>query len=398
MNSLKKQPNKSLILNSLEQRYLRSKSLFVSAMLFIVMFPVLIVLRLYDIPWTDILAYFLTFIILIAINLLFFFYKHHFKSMQLPMYITSVGLYLIMFGVIIDIYTSSIFTILFLAYAIIALYQDLKLSIFNSFLIFLSGVSLVLFYPDMFDTNQTLLLTLDTFYIMTFFIVFIALILTSSIIILKRKRYSYRQLAEIKEQEQKHISLLFELQSKQSDKSFDSRNYYDDLKSFSQSLSENIGINHKVFLERLEIIMKLEDKSENEVSEEYQNYTLEEIEELKHLELSVYNKISKTAFKAAQLEDINIDKKELLYERAQEKLNYRDDDKQVKLIAFVVFYTLLRLDKFYAKGLSHNQIMHILMANRYNSFIDQEVLDIFINNQSKIKKIVNDCLTGGVSS
>ncbi len=396
MSQFNIQSNINEQIERLEQKYLRTKTLFVSAILFIIMIPILTVLWLYDIMWIDILVYFLSFLLIISINLIFFFYKHQFNNMQLSMYITAVGLYIIMFSVILDIYTASIFTILFLAYAIIALYQDLKLSIFNSFLIFLSGISLVLFYPDIFDSTQTQAITPNTIYIMVFFIIFIALLLTSSIIILKRKRYSYQQVAEIKEQEQKQINLVFEMQSQYSEKPFNVDEYYEDLENFSKALSNSIGIEN-IFKERLEIIKKLNNQTTEELMTQYKNYSFSEIEELKQLELRMHNKISKLAFKSAQYKDVQIDKKELLFERAQETLNYKNDEKQVKIIAFTVFYALLRLDKIYAKGLTHNQIMHILMKNRFRYFIDEEILDIFINNQSKIKKIVNEFLSIGAS-
>jgi len=396
MSQFNIQSNINEQIERLEQKYLRTKTLFVSAILFIIMIPILTVLWLYDIMWIDILVYFLSFLLIISINLIFFFYKHQFNNMQLSMYITAVGLYIIMFSVILDIYTASIFTILFLAYAIIALYQDLKLSIFNSFLIFLSGISLVLFYPDIFDSTQTQAITPNTIYIMVFFIIFIALLLTSSIIILKRKRYSYQQVAEIKEQEQKQINLVFEMQSQYSEKPFNVDEYYEDLENFSKALSNSIGIEN-IFKERLEIIKKLNNQTTEELMTRYKNYSFSEIEELKQLELRMHNKISKLAFKSAQYKDVQIDKKELLFERAQETLNYKNDEKQVKIIAFTVFYALLRLDKIYAKGLTHNQIMHILMKNRFRYFIDEEILDIFINNQSKIKKIVNEFLSIGAS-
>jgi len=379
----------------IEHDHLRTRTLFVNIILLLLIFPITSVLYLVEVALLDIVVYFLVFTFIIAINSSFYIYSHLLPNIKLSMYITTLGVYLLSVSLVLDIQSSSIFTVLFLSYAIISIYHDLKVAVMNSILLLVSGIFIVSQFPDIFEIAHTL--SPSALYILAFLTIFVALLSISSFVLIKRKLHFYRQVAQIKEQEFKHMDIFFDLQEKYSGSKQNVDEYYNHLESFSKALSKAIGVEN-VFHERIRLLRQLKDSKEATLLNKYPDYNKADLEELKQLELSIYNKISFTALKAAQIERIQLKKKELLTEKNQPSLNQREDDLETKIIAFAVFYALLRIDKAFFRALSHKQIVKTIQSEEVRHLVDDKILDIFLKNDAEFDKATRDIALSRVKS
>jgi len=369
----------------MESEHLRKKTIIINIILMVLIFPIVSTLYVYDVGFLDISIYILTFLFLIVVNLVFYHYTHLLPNIRLSMYITAIGLYIITNAFILDISTPSVFTMLFLTYAIISLYQDFKISIFNSGLLFLSGLVILFLYSDMF-------LVIDPFspiilYVFTFLVIFIALLLVSSFILIKRKNHFYQQVSEAKENEYKFIERVFNIQEKYRENTIDYDSYYEKLEAFSEALSNTIGMEN-VFKERIAVLKDLGKLKTKTVYKKYSDYTLPDLEELKQMELTTHKKISYMAFKMAQSSKIKPEQNELLFEKSLPTLNDLDDDLDVKVTAFSVFYLLLRIGGFYINPLSHDEIISIIHNESFNGLVDENILTVVSNHKDALENIV----------
>jgi len=371
-------------INRLELKHLRKKTIFVSAILIALITPTLLVLYAAEAPFRDILVYFFLFIFVLGINGIFIFYKHLLPNIYLSMYITTIGLYLVAFGLILDIQSPSIFTVLFLAYAIISLYQEVKVSILNNIILLISGGIFLSISPIILENANSF--TPSAFFMLFILVVFVALLSVTSFILIKRKNYIYRQVVDVKEEEYKYNETILEMQAAYRKKTFDYESYYHITDKFTDEISETIGISN-VFKERLKIIKDIPKLSDEKLLNQYPELRRNDLEELKQLELSKHKKIVYIAFKAAQLSDLDSDHKEFLFEKKNESINHRTDDFMVKVVATTTLYLMLRIDKPFAEKLTHDKIMSIFSDNDFYHLLDGEIYQIMKDNESYLKNL-----------
>ncbi len=376
----------------MESEHLRKKTIIINIILLVLLFPIVSTLYVYDVGFLDISIYILTFLFLIVVNLVFYHYIHLLPNIRLSMYITAIGLYIITNSFILDISTPSVFTMLFLTYAIISIYQDFKISIFNSGLLFLSGLVILFIYSDMFLVSDPL--SPIILYVFSFLVIFIALLLVSSFVLIKRKNHFYQQVSEAKENEYKYIELLFKIQEKYRENTTNYESYYEKLESFSEALSNTIGMEN-IFKERIAVLKDLGKLKTKTVYKKYSDYTLPDLEELKQMEITTHKKISYIAFKMAQASKIKPEQNELLFEKSLPTLNDIEDDLDVKVTVFSVFYLLLRIGGFYIEPLSHDEIMTIISSESFNGLVDEFVLSVALNNKESFENIITKYYKSG---
>src|SRR5690554_1494765 len=116
----------------IDYHYLRNKTIAVNIMLIALLVPVFFALYNYERSIFTIIVYSLFLLLIVALNNLFLKRPKEFKNLKLPMIITTLGIYLIALSLIIDIQSPSIFTFLFLAFAIVAIYQDRNIMMLNN--------------------------------------------------------------------------------------------------------------------------------------------------------------------------------------------------------------------------------------------------------------------------
>lgn len=377
---------------SLELAHLKIKTLIVNAIVFVFALVVLYFLMETNAGNSMIFSTMTMFVVLFIINFAFYSYDDdHYNNLKIAMYINTFGVYAITIALILRFQTPSIFTSLFVAYALSAIYQDFKAMMLSNFSLFIAGSVLILRYPDIFMLSGSS--ESQTFYILVFLIVFVLLLSLSSYILIKRKSFFYNQLAQIKESEVRNMDLLLEIQKINTESDLDSEEYYSSLSKFSDELSIKIGIPN-VFDRKIQILRDSKVLSMQEILEKYPEYNKKEIIELLNLELKINNKMRKVGMKASQSKDIEISRKEIFSESQFKSFNHQGDNHYVMIIAFVTFYSLLKIDKPYMNKLEEEKIKDILYNSEYFHRIDRNIINIYLDNNDVFDTIVKDYLEG----
>jgi hypothetical protein len=374
----------------LELKHIKIKTLIVNIMNFVFSAIVIWFLIRLDTATHQVITFGSLFVVLFVVNIAMYAYDNdHYNNLRLAMYFNTIMIFSIVVALIIVFQTPSIFTALFLAYAITAIYQDYKVMVLSNFIVFIFGLLLVVGFPDILNIpNNT---TPQVLLILVFLFVFVILLTLSSYILIKRKSFFYNQLAHINELEVRNIDTLYEIELKKTKNPFESQKYYESLRMFSKELSKKIGIEN-IFERKISLLEDMKKHSSQELTEMYPEYTVKEINRLRQMELEVNHKMRNLGVKASKTYGIEVDRKEIFSESQFKSFNHFEDDRYVKIISFVVFYVLTRVDKLYLKELDDYLIKDVLMNSEYYYRINREILDIYLNNNEVFDTIVDDLL------
>ena len=126
----------------------------------------------------------------------------------------------------------------------------------------------------------------------------------------------------------------------------------------------------------------------------YTEYTLDEINEIKYMELEVQKKMSMIGIKASKSYGIEVSRKEIFSESQFKSFRHFGDANYVKIVSFVVFYTLLKLDKPYLLELEESKVKDILLNSEYFYRVDREIINIYLDNNEVFDTIVKDHMKG----
>ncbi len=374
----------------LELHHIKIKTLIVNIINLVFAFVVgyfLVVMKVERIMFVGIIF---MFVVLFIVNIALYSYNNDlYNNLKFSMYINTIGEYIIAITLIIIFQTPSMFTLLFLAYAITAIYQDYKAMITSNLALFVSGVLLVVGFDSIFSIPGST--STQNNFIIVFLILFVLLLTLSSYILIKRKTFFYNHLAQIKESEIRNMDVLIEIEQKRTKKTLDSEEYYKSLELFSRELSKKIGIEN-IFSRKIQLLRDLKKYNSAEIIEKYSEYTQDEINELKILELSTNQKIRNLGIKASKTQGINVTRKEIFSESQFKSFKHLNDKNYVKIISFVVFYCLIKIDKPYLKELEESNIKDILLNSEYFYRIDRDIIEIYLENNEVFDTIVNDLL------
>ncbi|MFW6017130.1 MAG: hypothetical protein ACOCRK_11880, partial [bacterium] len=312
----------------IEQRYLKKKTIFVNSILFLLLFPIILALYNYGASIFNIIIYSVFFLTIFVMNHLFYTFPKVFLNLKLPMYITAIAIYVMSFSLIVDIQATSVYTILLLAYSLVALYQDKITAIINNISLLLIGSFTVFRYPNLFEgaTSQIL-------YVYIILIVFVALLSISSFILIKRKLFFYEKVAKMKEIEIRTINTVIDLRNLYSRTPFDFEDYYEQLDTFFSRLTEEIQIEN-VFSERIEIIKNIGQYDLSDIIRKYPDVNASNIEEIKRLELKVHSKMHYLLYKSSQTKNSEQTKIHLFTDNQFPSFKHTFDHKYTKVIAF----------------------------------------------------------------
>jgi hypothetical protein len=376
----------------LELKHIKTKTLLVN--IINVVFAVVIFYFLYELQLgaKQILAVMFMFVILIGSNIMMYAFSDDlYNSLKFAMYINTIGEYVIAITLILMFKTPSIFTALFLAYAITALYQDYKVMLVSNWALFITGFLLVVGFSEIFAIPG--ITSIQNIFIVIFLSIFVVLLTMSSYILIKRKTFFYNHLAQSRESEVRNMDLLSEVAAHNNHKPLNTKEYYASLNAFSKELSKKIGIEN-VFSRKIKLLKDLKKYTVSEMIEKYPDYTAKEINQLRVMELAVNNKMRNIGLKASMSQDIRVSRKEIFSESQFKSLKHYSDNRYVKIISFVVFYCLLRVDKPYLKELSDIKIKDIIYNSEYFYLVDPDVVEVYLENSEVFDTIVNDILKG----
>lgn len=372
----------------LELRHMKTKTLLVNIL--IVLFGFIVAGFLFRLNYDPLLTWgiLFMFILLLGLNLALYSYSDDlYNNLKLSMYVNVIGVYVISVTLIVLFRTPSIFTSLFLAYAVTAIYQDYKVMLISNGSLAIVGMLFILYFDEVFAIpNNT---TTHNFFILIFMLLFILLLTLSSYILIKRKTFFYNQLAQIKESEVRNMGLMMEIDHIKTNKVLDSKEYYSSLQIFSKELSKKIGIEN-VFSRKIKLLKDLKKLSTADIIEKYPEYTVAQVEQIAQMELTVNTKMRNIALKASKTKGITVSRKEIFSESQFKSFKHPKDHRYVKIISFVVFYCLMKIDKPYLKELDEELIKDTLLNSEYFYRVDRDIIDVYLANNEVFDTIVND--------
>ncbi|MDD3127153.1 MAG: hypothetical protein WC479_04985 [Candidatus Izemoplasmatales bacterium] len=375
----------------LETKHLRSKNLFVITISAILGVAVLTYMIVAKYPLQTTLSLMAGFLLLMLVNVacLAFGYENHYFY-QLNQYVTSFGIFCLAIAMIFIFKSPSMVASLFIAYAIAAFYQDLKVMfISNTFLLF-SAIMIMAEFPEYLDfinASQE-----SDFAVPFFFLVFILVLSISSYIIVKQKRFFYNQIALSKETEFRNIDLLIDLETQVTGRTISLSKYYDNILAFTDAFTNKIQMDN-IFVEKIHIMQDLENNTPYPtMHEKYPNYSKEEFDRLDDLLLGNHRKLLKLAMKINYAKDIKIKKREIFSETQFKSFNHQSDSLEIKILAFAVFYTALRRGNAAMRPLTEEEIYNVLVYTDYYYYIDPSIIRIYQENNQVFDDIVTDIL------
>lgn len=377
---------------SLELKHLKRKTIIVNSIVFLTAMIVLYFLITIGSPLNTIIKMMVLFASLLMMNFAFYAYDDDlYNSLKLAMYANTIGVYVIAVVLIFEFQTPSVFTTLFLAYAITSIYQDYKSMLLSNLALFVSGTSMIFSYSEVFEiaTNQNP----QNVSIFIFLTVFVLLLTLSSYILIKRKNFFYNQLAQIKESELRNIGLFYEIDYIKRKEKLNSEEYYESLSEFSKELSKKIGIEN-VFKRKIELLRDVKKMQMSDILAKYTEYTKEEIDEISMMELEIHDKMKEIGLKSSQSYGVEVTRKEMFSESQFKSFKHFGDHKYIKIISFVVFYCLLKINKPYLSALEEEKIKDILYNSEYFYRVDRDIISVYLENNEVFDTIVKDHMEG----
>ncbi|MBN2696075.1 MAG: hypothetical protein JXR38_00880, partial [Bacilli bacterium] len=164
---------------ALETRHLRTKNHFVIAAMFALMILSLTYMLVTDYPIFQTISLHVGYLLVIVFNIAILAYgKDNFRFYQLNKYVTTLGMYSLAIVTVFIFQSPSAITALFIAYAISAYYQDLKIVLIGNVFLLFAVVMFMLNYPEylnMENSNPE-----DKIGIAVFFVAFISILTISS--------------------------------------------------------------------------------------------------------------------------------------------------------------------------------------------------------------------------
>jgi hypothetical protein len=376
---------------TLENRHLRSKNLFVLGITAILGLSVLTYMLIAGYPIKSTLSLMSAFLIVVFFNLACLAYGSENHSFyRLNQYTTTFGIYTISIAMIFYFESPSMIAALFIAYAISAFYQDLKIMLLSNVFLFFAVISIIIRYPQYFTfANPSFENEIGVPF---FFLVFIFVLTISSYIIIKQKRFFYNQIALAKESEFRNIDLLLDLQKQVTGRSIDLAKYYENVGAFTKAFSEKIQMDN-VFTEKLEILQALENNTPFPLlHEKHPQLDKEEYDRIQDLLLGNHQKLMKLAMKISFAKDIHVKKREIFSETQFKSFNHQSDSIEIKILAFAVFYAALKRGNAAMRPLTEAEIYNVLVYTDYYYTIDPGIIRIYQENNAVFDDIVTDIL------
>lgn len=375
--------------SQLEIKHLRSKNHFILGIIVFMLVLTLIYMILGKYSAVYLYSLLVGYLAVIIFNIVCLAYgKEDMNFYHLNKFITSLGVFGIATAMIFIFKSPAFISGLFIAYAIAAFYQDLKVILVSDLYLFFAILMIMWNYPE-YLTFQNAQIETDfgTFF---FIILFVLLLTISSYIIIKQKRFLYNQLAVSKESEFRNIDLMIDAERDATKHKIDISKYYKAVEAFTTAFSEKLAIEN-VFTEKLKVMMALEKgTSISSLLLKYPNYSSEDFSRLEDLLISSNHQIRKACIKATRMIDLDIKKREIFSETQLKSFNQPSDTLEIKILAFAVFYVSLRLGNDIQKPLSAKEVFNILIYTDYYYYNDPSIMKIYHENHQIFEAICQD--------
>ena len=381
----------------LEIKHLRSKNLIVSGV-FLAMFILTIsYMFITKYPLPRIISLSIGMIGLLIINFVLTAYGDESNSyLRINKYISTLGMFTMVSAMIIIFRSPSLIPLLFVAYCVCAIYQDVKVIIISNIYFVVAILVIVSTFPDLLvsinDSNGT------NFSIVFFSLLFLIMLSSSAYIITKEKSFFYNQISNSKEIEYRNIELLLKLKhnSNKYDKNF--MNHYKNTNDLLEKFSKKNKLPN-VFEEKINILIDIENNVPiDKILEEHPDFNEEDINRLSKLLISGNTKLNRIAIKMSNTRESKVKKREIFSATHFKSFNKPSDTIETKIIAFVIFYVALKQGFVGIDKISDKDIYETITNTDYYYYIDSRVMKIYQENSEVFDAIIADAFGKGGNS
>ena len=237
------------------KHFVGQNALVVMAIIFMMLLTVLYMF-LSNYPFLPIIGFNIGFLVILMFNFATVAYsKEHYYYLKLNKYITSISLFTLILTMIIYFKSPSFIPLIFVVYAISAIYKDTKVLIGTTVYFIFAVLMLIFNFKFIFEFQNAIVI--KNLAIGFFLILFLLILLSSSFIIFNEKTFFYNNIAFAKEKEYRNLDLILEFKSKLKPISLINQDYYQKTKEILQEFSKKIEI-PDVFSEKVDILEKLD--------------------------------------------------------------------------------------------------------------------------------------------
>ncbi len=380
----------------LEIKHLRTKNHLVLVALASYMLFSGLYLLLAGYPGMWILKLMIGFFVVLGMNIASLAYgKESPQFYEINKHITTLGVFSISVAMIFMFQAPASIPLLFLAYAICAVYQDIKvLLVSNLYMIFTLTMIIIGFpeYLHLIDGSLESVLGM-----VFFFIVFVLMLTGSSFIIAKQKRFFYNQIALQNELEFRHLDLLMQTGKKyvNEHRVLNLEMYYEKANEMLAVFAKSIDIENP-FEEKLALLKDLEKaESFQDAKEKHPDLTEKEWNRLQDLLIGKNTKLRKIALKIAHTVDVDVKKREIFSETYYKTLQHQNDSFETKVVAFAIFYALLRKGSNVIRPLSDEEIHDFLVNTDFYYLVDRRVMKVYEHDHDVFEAIIEEAYGEG---
>lgn len=336
-----------------------------------------------------ILAFVVGFLIILMFNFATVAYsKEHYYYLKLNKYITSISLFTLILTMIIFFKSPSFIPLIFVAYAISAIYKDTKVLIGTTVYFIFAVLMLIFNFKFIFEFQNNIVI--KNLAIGFFLILFLLILLASSFIIINEKTFFYNNIAFAKEKEYRNLDLILEFKSKLKTGSISNQDYYQNTKEILQEFSKKIEI-EDVFSEKIDILEELDSgKDKKEILKNHPSYSKFDLERMEKLLVYKTSKLSKLMLKIKNSSTKKYKTREIFSSTHFQSFNKQSDSIEVKILCFVVYYVALKRGLSGMKPLTNQELFDTFINTDLYYFIDPKVIKIYRDNADVFNTIVDE--------
>lgn len=336
-----------------------------------------------------ILAFVVGFLVILMFNFATVAYsKEYYYYLKLNKYITSISLFTLILTMIIYFKSPSFIPLIFVAYAISAIYKDTKVLIGTTVYFIFAVLMLIFNFKFIFEFQNNIVI--KNLAIGFFLILFLLILLASSFIIINEKTFFYNNIAFAKEKEYRNLDLILEFKSKLKTGSISNQDYYQNTKEILQEFSKKIEI-EDVFSEKIDILQELDSgKDKKEILKNHPSYSKYDLDRMEKLLIYKTSKLSKLMLKIKNSSTKKYKTREIFSSTHFQSFNKQSDSIEVKILSFVVYYVALKRGLSGMKPLTNQELFDTFINTDLYYFIDPKVIKIYRDNADVFNTIVDE--------
>lgn len=298
-----------------------------------------------------------------------------------PIFVVAV--YVLVFSLILNPQVSLFGPVLFAVYALAYLYPDLKISSLNHGLFYVGITVLIWFFPASFGLGDVT--GINTSYFSLFILILMAFLYVSSILMIRRKGYYFKQLAMLQENEYKIIEILFGFQKEYLKSDINAKEYYHRLHNFFEELSNQLAIDN-IFSQQLKYVEALNHLGTAQFKLKNPEIPSALLDELNMLAINQVRNIRHITLKSSQTQNISFESK-IVSDAMFSSFKHSQDSIYIKILMFSVFYAYFRFPNQFSKGLSHQEFYEVISSSQSERMFELNVWHAFEKNQKVIDEI-----------